>query len=708
MIIGIDVGTSQSGGHFNKGTDGNGNAIFHEVLNESARKGIKREDNEKYFPSYVQYDDDGKIVVVGEKAKILAYNFPNNTVYDSKRLIGRRFDDKEVQNYKRILEEKGHYGLCEENGEVRIKIGEKRISPEEVASEIIIEIVKNAFKQESTLEIDRMVISVPAYFGLVQRTRTKMAAIIAIKELKKKYPGRINIEIEKKSPEGIKDKNPEEIDDIKLISEPTAAFITYKARGGLEGITGEEYVLVFDLGAGTLDITIGTCKVITDPLGNEDVLLDIKTIHGNTALGGRDMDEKIMEWVKGELKKAIDPSMMHEIGKQVELAKIRLSKRESTPIPIKFSDLNTGITLNRTKTEHKMGLEEIINPIVEQCKKEIRTAMEKAKVKKGDIKRIVMVGGPTYMPVIRKAVEEEVGTKIKEIPGWNPMTCVSEGAARSGIIIEPPPFDYYIAASVFDEIVPLMKMVSVKDRLPVSIKQTVGLPSFAVNDIDSVKLCIVEHREESDNIIKNIIVQELTLHMPARSSHEGDKFCSAVLGKIEYSGILVKNWLFSLGYEEIEINGKITEEHLMENPVFFQPRTGKRYIWTDLPFKPGKEFDFTEKAEFEKNWKVLARKFLENREKDIDIQLEQHFPELIEAITTAKRCSRNDAKLFIYIKIIEDLENFDRLRENALKVIEKAEKKGDNHAREWKKQWTEANTPTFANVAILRNVIEAI
>ncbi len=423
-VIGINLGTTQSYGCYSKGLNERGRIKFHEVLNESARKGMIREDNEKYFPSYVLYDCNQGHILAGEKAKLLAYCYPKTTVYEFKRLIGRRFDDPEVQKFKKILGERGHYELCNgDEGEVKIKIcNNKKISPEEVSSEIIIEIVKNAFQQEPNLEIDRMVISVPAYFNLVHKKKTKEAAILAIQKLNIYYPGRIQAE--------------DIIKDIELISEPTAAFITYKARGGLEGMTGKEYVLVFDLGATTHDITIGTCKVITDPLGNEDVLLDIKAIYGNNVLGGRDIDgdidEKIMEWVICELQKnnkAVDVDkgmMMYEIGEQVRLVIIRLLKKESTTINL--LDLGIEIPINRAK------LLEIIYPIAKRYEKEIKNVMEKYGVKKGDIKRIVMTGDflPKYLSLIRKAVEEEVGTKITELSGWNPETCVAEGAARSG------------------------------------------------------------------------------------------------------------------------------------------------------------------------------------------------------------------------------------------------------------------------------------
>ncbi len=419
-VMGIDLGITQSYGCYSKGLNEIGRIKFHEVLNESARKGMirEREDDEKYFPSYVLYDCYQGGILAGEKAKLLAHLYPKTTVYEFKRLIGRRFDDSEVQEFKKILGEKGHYELCNgDEGEVKIKICNKKISPEEVSSEIIMEIVKNAFQQEPNLEIDRMVISVPAYFNLIQNEKTKEAAILAIRKLKIYYPGRIQAE--------------DIIKNIELISEPTAAFITYKARGGLEGMTEKEYVLVFDLGAGTHDITIGRCKVITDPLGNEDVLLDIKAIYGNNALGGRgidrDIDEKIMEWAKGELQKkkiTIDNKIMHELRENAEKAKIRLSSRDN--IAIRLESIETDIPIDRKK------LEEIIGPIIKQIRNEINTAMEMRKIKKGEMAAVVMVGGPTFMPVVRRAVEEEIGIKIKDIKGWNPMLCVAEGAARSG------------------------------------------------------------------------------------------------------------------------------------------------------------------------------------------------------------------------------------------------------------------------------------
>lgn len=689
IVKGIDLGTSQSGGCYN------GGARFFEVQNEFERKGEKKEDNEKGFPSYVQYDEEGTPVLAGVRARMLAYRDQNNTIYDFKRLIGRRYDDPEVQKFKKLLEEKGHYELCEENGEVKIKIGNDKKSPEEVASEIIIEIVKNAFQQDAALKINKIIISVPAYFGLVQRLHTKKAAIIAIEKLKKKYPGKIKIDIE--------NKPPEKIEDIQLISEPTAALITYKEKNGFEGITSDKYIMVFDLGAGTLDITIGKYQVIQSPLGGDEKLLTEKIIHGNNDLGGRKMDERILEWVKSELQKKgipVDMNIMHALTEAVEKAKIGLSSRESTHINPK--DHRIDIPIERKK------LEEIIDPDVRQCRIEIKTALEKAKMKKGEIDYIIMVGGPTFMPVIRKAVEEEVGTKIKDIPGWNPMTCVAEGAARSGINPPPPPptpFGYYFAVHTFNKYLPTM-ILSQGDKLPVRIEKTLEIPFLLVGDVNDANLFVVEQRSGAGNVIEDFIVNQLSLSL-ATSQDLKKK-------NISYSGSLLGECEFPFGYEKVELKGEITKERLMEKPVFNHVKTGQKFYWIDIPFRAGEKIDrksIIEKAEYEKNVDNLAKEFIKSKEMSIDRDLENNYSEHIEKVVRNNGCSRSEGKRFLFhvlLKLIPP-EDFDALRVETAEKIRQAEKTGvpQELIKRWKEQHTKAHTETPENKAQLKTIYKA-
>lgn len=690
--IGIDLGTSQSSGYYNKGINEKGQVKFHEILNDKTRAGETRAKNEKGFPSYVKYDYTGEAEVAGENARTLAYNNPKNTIYDSKRIIGRRYNDKNVQRFKKILEERGHYEICEDNGQVKIKMGNITISPEEVASEIIIEVVKNAFQQDNALEIGKMVVSVPAYFDHDQRTQTKKAAVLAIKRLREKYPEKITIEVE--------NEHPEEIKGVELISEPSAAFMTYNEKKGLEGITEDKYILVFDLGAGTLDITIGKRKQIKDPFGNLKVLLDVKTIHGNTSLGGRDMDTLIMEWVKEDLQKrkntvTSDKNLSYELNKelniQVEKAKIRLSTKENTTI--KLPDLIIEIPLSRAK------LEEIVDPVVEDCKKEINTAMEKAGIEQSEIDNIVMVGGPTFMPVIRTAVAKLVGTEIKEVPGWNPMLSVSEGAARSAIGTfdpDPSPFDYHIAAGRFNKIV-ASKIVTQGDKLPIAIKQTIELPFVSTGRPEEVEFYIIESKHGSEKIIENKF-QKVKLSIVG----EGDK-TEVIKVQSDFFGTLVD---FPVCYKKIEMTGDITKEHLIKNPVI------EGVSWPDLPFsEAGAGFVMMETMEFEKNMKELLTEFIHNKDVELDQYFERNYSELIITIMKSNGCSREVAKRTLYINLVRPPpSDFNSLRTAVAEKIKQAEEMGISQdlINKWKKQYGPANKPTNKNIALLNNIYQAI
>jgi molecular chaperone DnaK len=580
-MIGIDLGTSQSAGFY---CEGKKKINCTEIKSKEAQSGEGIPENEKYHPSIVIYDETDGSVILGQKAKILGYHYPKTAIYDFKRLIGRGYDDPEVQRLKKILEERGHYELCSgDEGEVKIKIGNKKIAPEEAASEIIAEIIKDAFHYDTNLKINKMVISVPAYFGLIKRLKTKEAAVLAIKKLKEKYPGRIQIEVE--------GKRPDEIKNIKLISEPTASLITYSEKGGLEGVPEGKPIMVFDLGAGTLDITIGSHESITDMTTGEDKLLpNVLAKHGNNMLGGRDMDEKIEEWAKIELKKkniSIDYKIIPELKENAEKAKIWLSSRESTAI--RLTSIYTDIPIDRKK------LEEIIDPIIKQIRKEINTAMELGKIKKGEVAAIVMVGGPTFMPVVRKVVEDEVGIKIKDIKGWNPMLCVAEGAAKaSGGALNPPErptFDYLVSVDMFkDKNFGKLVISKDKDWLPSEKKEVIfKVPSYhTIGDIDKFKIRITERSYESQVSTKNTIVQEVEVPFIARADGtkpEPEK--GSIIKYIEYSGI-VNSGKLPFWYETIKFSCKIDENGILIEPTFTHQRTGKEIVYFNLSPPPGR------------------------------------------------------------------------------------------------------------------------
>jgi len=321
----------------------------------------------KAFPSYVAFTKDGQ-VLVGEPARRQAAVNPEGTVFAAKRKMGT--------DYKYNI-----YG--------------KTYTPEQISAYILQKIKRDA---ESFLgqPIKKAVITVPAYFNDNQRQATKDAGTIAGLEV------------------------------VRLINEPTAASFAY----GLDKLQAELKILVFDFGAGTLDVTImemmaGVFKVLST--------------HGDTQLGGTDMDEVLIRYIVDEFKKesgidvSRDKMAMQRIKEAAEKAKIELSSTLETEINLPF------ITADQTGPRHlqmkirRAKLEELIEPIIERCKGPVRQAIEDAKLKPSGINKVILVGGPTRMPIVQKFIEDFIG--IKPERGVDPMECVSIGAAIQGAIL---------------------------------------------------------------------------------------------------------------------------------------------------------------------------------------------------------------------------------------------------------------------------------
>ncbi|MCX8190506.1 MAG: molecular chaperone DnaK [Candidatus Diapherotrites archaeon] len=320
----------------------------------------------KMFPSYVAFTKEGQLLV-GEPARRQAVSNPEGTVIGVKRKMGTN------HTYK-------IYG--------------KTYKPQEISAFILQKIKKDA---EAFLgePVKKAVITVPAYFNDNQRTATRDAGRIAGLEV------------------------------VRLVNEPTAAAMAY----GLDK-SGEHKILVFDLGGGTLDVTImefaeGTYNVISTS--------------GDTQLGGTDMDNAIIDWVIKEFKEKEgidlrnDSVAMQRIREASEKAKIELSTVLETEINLPYitSDDKGPKHLNLKLTRAR--LEKLIEPIVNRCLAPIEQALKDAKLKKDDIDKIVLVGGPTRMPIIKEFLEKHVGKKLER--GVDPMECVAIGAAIQGAIL---------------------------------------------------------------------------------------------------------------------------------------------------------------------------------------------------------------------------------------------------------------------------------
>ncbi len=321
----------------------------------------------KAFPSYVAFTKDGQLIV-GEPARRQAISNPEGTVFAFKRKMGT--------DYKYRI-----YG--------------KEYTPQQLSGFLLQKIKRDA---ESFLgeKIDKAVITVPAYFNDNQRQATKDAGAIAGLEV------------------------------VRIINEPTAASLAY----GLDKAGKNQKILVFDLGGGTLDVTI---------MEFGDGVFEVLSTSGDTQLGGTDMDNALVEWVAAEFQKDSgvdirkDKMAAQRVRDAAEKAKIELSSTLETQINLPFLTATNEGPKHLTLTLTRAKLEELVRPTVDRCRGPVEQAIRDAKLTKDDINRIVLVGGPTRMPMVQKMLETLVGRPIER--GVDPMECVAMGAAiQAGVL----------------------------------------------------------------------------------------------------------------------------------------------------------------------------------------------------------------------------------------------------------------------------------
>lgn len=323
----------------------------------------------KAFPSYVAFTEDGQRLV-GEPARRQAVTNPENTISAIKRSMGT--DHKVTANGKQY-------------------------SPQEISAFILQKIKKDA---ESFLgePIEKAVITVPAYFDDNQRTATKDAGTIA------------------------------GLDVVRLVNEPTAASLAY----GIDKQSDDDVnIMVFDLGGGTLDVTI---------MEFGGGVFEVKSTSGDTQLGGTDMDNVILKYLSDEFQKENNINLMDDdqavqrLREAAEKAKIELSTTLTTEVNLPFITMGAdGSPKNLINTLTRAKLEELVDPIVKKCGKPMEQALNDAKMSKSDIGKIILVGGPTRMPIVQSFVEKFIGKPVER--GIDPMECVSMGAAIQGGVL---------------------------------------------------------------------------------------------------------------------------------------------------------------------------------------------------------------------------------------------------------------------------------
>ncbi|UDM51037.1 molecular chaperone DnaK [Cupriavidus sp. MP-37] len=380
-IIGIDLGTTNS---------------CVAILEGNTPKVIENSEGARTTPSIIAYMEDGEILV-GAPAKRQAVTNPRNTLYAVKRLIGRKFEEKEVQKDIGLMP----YSIVKaDNGDAWVSVRDQKLAPPQVSAEVLRKMKKTA---EDYLgePVTEAVITVPAYFNDSQRQATKDAGRIAGLDVK------------------------------RIINEPTAAALAF----GLDkNEKGDRKIAVYDLGGGTFDISI---IEIADVDGEKQ--FEVLSTNGDTFLGGEDFDQRIIDYIIGEFKKdqgvdlSKDVLALQRLKEAAEKAKIELSSSQQTEINLPYITADASgpkhLNLKMTRAKLESLVEELITRTIEPC----RTAIKDAGVKVSDIDDVILVGGMTRMPKVQEQVKEFFGKEARK--DVNPDEAVAVGAAIQGSVL---------------------------------------------------------------------------------------------------------------------------------------------------------------------------------------------------------------------------------------------------------------------------------
>ncbi len=379
-IIGIDLGTTNS---------------CVAILDNGIAKVIENSEGARTTPSIVAYTDNE--ILVGATAKRQAVTNPKNTIYAAKRLIGRKFAEKEVQKDLDLMP----YKIMQaENGDAWVEAGDKKLAPPQISAEVLRKMKKTA-EDYLGKEVTQAVITVPAYFNDSQRQATKDAGKIAGLEV------------------------------LRIINEPTAAALAY---GVDKADKKDRKIAVYDLGGGTFDISIIDIANV-----DGDKQIEVLSTNGDTFLGGEDFDQRLMDYLVDEFKKEngidlkSDMLALQRLKDSAEKAKIELSSSQSTTVNLPYITADTtgpkhlNVTISRAKFEALV--EDLIQRSIEPCK----VAMQDANVTAADIDEVILVGGQTRMPKVQEAVEKLFGKAPRK--DVNPDEAVAAGAAIQGAVL---------------------------------------------------------------------------------------------------------------------------------------------------------------------------------------------------------------------------------------------------------------------------------
>src|SRR6187401_1474651 len=380
-IIGIDLGTTNS---------------CVAVMENGTAKVIENSEGARTTPSIVAYMDDGEILT-GAPAKRQAVTNPKNTLYAVKRLIGRRYDEKEVQKDIDLMPYKI---IKADNNDAWVEVRGKKIAPPEVSAQVLRKMKKTA---EDYLgeEVTEAVITVPAYFNDSQRQATKDAGRIAGLEVK------------------------------RIINEPTAAALAF----GLDKKEGDRKIAVYDLGGGTFDISIIEIAEI-----EKEHQFEVLSTNGDTFLGGEDFDQRLIDYVVTEFKKDQGVDLKNDVlalprlKEAAEKAKIDLSSSQQTDVNLPYITADQSgpkhLSMKLTRAKFESLVDELIERTIEPC----RIAIKDAGVKLDDISDVILVGGMTRMPKVQDKVKEFFGKEPRK--DVNPDEAVAVGAAIQGGVLK--------------------------------------------------------------------------------------------------------------------------------------------------------------------------------------------------------------------------------------------------------------------------------
>jgi len=380
-IIGIDLGTTNS---------------CVAVMEGGKPRVIENSEGDRTTPSIIAYSKDDEEILVGQSAKRQAVTNPDNTLFAIKRLIGRRFEDAEVQKDIHMVP----YKIVKaDNGDAWVEVKGKKMAPPEISAKVLQKMKKTA---EDYLgePVTEAVITVPAYFNDSQRQATKDAGKIAGLEVK------------------------------RIINEPTAAALAF----GMDKKSGDRKIAVYDLGGGTFDISIIEINEI-----DGEHQFEVLSTNGDTFLGGEDFDLRIIEYLAGEFKKEQgidlhnDPLALQRLKEAAEKAKIELSSSQQTEVNLPYITADASgpkhLNIKLTRAKLESLVEELITRSIEPCK----IALKDAGLSGAEIDDVILVGGMTRMPKVQEAVQNFFGKEPRR--DVNPDEAVAVGAAIQGGVL---------------------------------------------------------------------------------------------------------------------------------------------------------------------------------------------------------------------------------------------------------------------------------